>query len=616
MKKRKISMDLLIFALCIISLICIAARIIYTIYQFNQQRNESYVEGANCTVDGEWLEENGQYLLYGMWEYYPEQHICSEHISNVAGTEKLVYVPVQWNMFDRQFWNKNGKASYRLNVTIPDNGNCIFYLHGQPAFYDIYVDRVLCQHINSDSLFFNRGVQIEPGNHEIIVELTTDWLIGFYAFPWLYSEAEFNRQTRLAQNISGISLGGFIIAVLYGMIFLRKSQESQFFKRQIINTVLVFAFCQLAFIEFSMNTVLLAKLLPMSKIHIITLIVSNALGLHTTYMFRSQTTIPVIDRSIKWLTYLFFLILDVQMFINAYVNLQFLMDLVITFLLSVLIVGSYIEIKHGTRGILELSVSVILSGIGIIIVSSVNTQHFFSEIYYILPAIFMLVLLCYGCLIATEFAHIEKEAQKKQQLEQQLNDARAAYLTSQIQPHFQYNTLAMIQELCYSNPKKAASAIVRFSSILRRRVDFNHYSRLEPFANELACIEDYIELQKMRFENSFQFEKDIECTDFKVPPLSLQTLVENSIHHGLRKRKGNGLLKFTTLKKSGNILVIIQDNGVGFDVQELQNMKGNGIRNSRTRIELLTGGSLEIASKPDCGTKVTVKIPEQREELS
>ena len=70
-------MDLLIFALCIISLICIAARIIYTIYQFNQQRNESYVEGANCTVDGEWLEENGQYLLYGMWEYYPEQHICS-----------------------------------------------------------------------------------------------------------------------------------------------------------------------------------------------------------------------------------------------------------------------------------------------------------------------------------------------------------------------------------------------------------------------------------------------------------------------------------------------------------------------------------------------------------
>lgn len=147
-------------------------------------------------------------------------------------------------------------------------------------------------------------------------------------------------------------------------------------------------------------------------------------------------------------------------------------------------------------------------------------------------------------------------------------------------------------------------------------MDFNHYSRLEPFADELACIEDYIELQKMRFENSFQFEKDIECTDFKVPPLSLQTLVENSIHHGLRKRKGNGLLKFTTLKKSGNIFVIIQDNGVGFDVQELQNMKGNGIRNSRTRIELLTGGSLEIVSEPDCGTKVTVKIPEKREELS
>ena len=193
-----------------------------------------------------------------------------------------------------------------------------------------------------------------------------------------------------------------------------------------------------------------------------------------------------------------------------------------------------------------------------------------------------------------------------------MNDARTAYLTSQIQPHFQYNTLAMIQELCYSNPQKAAAAIVRFSSILRRRVDFNHYSQLEPFSEELACIEDYLELQKMRFGDALGFKKKIECVDFMVPPLSIQTLVENAVHHGIRKGKCGGIVEIETFRENGDVMIRILDNGVGFDVKELEKTGGNGIKNSRERIEILTGGSLHVISNPGKGTKVIIRIPEKR----
>ena len=612
MKNKTVNTDFVIFALCLISLMCIAARIVFTIIQLNASDKLIYVKDAQCTVDQQQLDIDGKYLLYGMWEYYPEQHICSSPSLNSDKGSSVIHIPVQWNMFDDRFWNTSGLSSYRMTITIPGDDSYILYLHGMPSHSSIYIDRRLCPPIDNYNYLFNGGVEIPSGQHEIVIEFTSDWLTGFYAFPWLYTHSEFQKQASLSQGIWEISIGGFIIATLYGAIFLRKSKESLFFKRQIINTGLFFIFYQLTFCEYSLDVNLLSKFVPISKIHIITLISAIILGVHTIKMYRERLSDPIIRRILLAVTNIFFAILLLKMFINPYVNLQFIEDVLVMFIAGIILLSFLEESGQNKHGIVELSLSVLLIGTDIVTATSANMQNFFSEVYYTIPLTFMLTLLCYGYFIATEFAHIEKEAQTKRYLEQQLIDAKMAYLTSQIQPHFQYNTLAMIQELCYSNPQRAADAIVKFSSVLRRRVDFNRYSQLEPFADELACIEDYIDLQRMRFGDMLIYIPNIQYTDFMIPPLSIQTLIENAVYHGIRKKKSSGSLTLETHRNNNFAEIIIMDNGVGFDTEILSTTSGNGIRNSQARIESLTGGTLDIASTPGVGTTVTIRIPIRR----
>ena len=329
-------------------------------------------------------------------------------------------------------------------------------------------------------------------------------------------------------------------------------------------------------------------------------------------MFEDHLSNMILRNTLDVVVKLFFSLLVLKTFIGNYVNLQFIIDLFIMFIIGILIICILQERSPQAYGIIESLLSVLLIGTAIVCSTSANMHKFSSEVYFILPFTFMITLLCYGCFIASEFARIEKEAEHKQLLEQELLNAKMAYLTSQIQPHFQYNTLAMIQELCYSNPLKAADAIVKFSSVLRRRVDFNHYSQLEPFEKELSCITDYIDLQRMRFGDTLIFHSDIQYTQFDIPPLSIQTLIEHAIYHGIRKKKSGGILTLKTYKENNIIYIIVSDNGIGFDLNVLHNSKGNGIHNSQARIVSLTGGSLNIASTPGTGTTVTIEIPQKR----
>ena len=515
-------------------------------------------------------------------------------------------------MFDKRFWNTSGWASYQLTLDIADHHDYVLYLHSMPIHFNIYVDGQPCPLINNQLSLFNRGIFISPGTHTIVIECSSNWLTGLYASPWLYTYSRFQKQTHFFTGIWEISIGGFIIAILYGIIFLRKSHESLFFKKQIINTGLFFIFYQLTFCEFSLDINLLSRFLPISKIHILTLLSAIALGTHTIKMFEDHLSNMILRNTLDVVVKLFFSLLVLKTFIGNYVNLQFIIDLFIMFIIGILIICILQERSPQAYGIIESLLSVLLIGTAIVCSTSANMHKFSSEVYFILPFTFMITLLCYGCFIASEFARIEKEAEHKQLLEQELLNAKMAYLTSQIQPHFQYNTLAMIQELCYSNPLKAADAIVKFSSVLRRRVDFNHYSQLEPFEKELSCITDYIDLQRMRFGDTLIFHSDIQYTQFDIPPLSIQTLIENAIYHGIRKKKSGGILTLKTYKENNIIYIIVSDNGIGFDLNVLHNSKGNGIHNSQARIVSLTGGSLNIASTPGTGTTVTIEIPQKR----
>ena len=183
---------------------------------------------------------------------------------------------------------------------------------------------------------------------------------------------------------------------------------------------------------------------------------------------------------------------------------------------------------------------------------------------------------------------------------------------SQIKPHFIYNTLNAIQDID-GMPENARNAIVDFSKYLRENLDFLTASNLIPFSKELEHVKKYVNLEKLRFEDKINVVFNVEETNFLIPSLSLQMIVENAIKHGITKKYEGGTVKITSYKKDDKIFIIVEDDGVGFDVNKVIGETHLGFKNSRARLRHFVNGDLVIESEINKGTKVTVIIPDKKE---
>ena len=148
-------------------------------------------------------------------------------------------------------------------------------------------------------------------------------------------------------------------------------------------------------------------------------------------------------------------------------------------------------------------------------------------------------------------------------LKAELTESRIATMISQIQPHFIYNTLGTIEQLCITEPKEASKLVRNFSLYLRG--NFSELDSVTPirFEQELKHVEYYINIEKVRFPD-MNIEYDVEVTDFVLPALSVQPLVENAIKHGVTKKAEGGTVKLSTRLLDDYYYVIIEDDGIGF----------------------------------------------------
>lgn len=193
-----------------------------------------------------------------------------------------------------------------------------------------------------------------------------------------------------------------------------------------------------------------------------------------------------------------------------------------------------------------------------------------------------------------------------------LAQSRIAIMLSQIQPHFLYNVISSIQELCGTDPHKAREALGDFAEYLRGNVDSLADTAPIHFTREMAHVENYLKLEKMRFGDELNIVFDINERDFFLPSLTIQPLVENAVKHGIGEKENGGTLRISTRRENPFIIVEICDDGIGFDLENSDFSNGKkshiGIANVRTRLGQLPGCSLDIESSPGSGTKVTIRI--------
>lgn len=200
------------------------------------------------------------------------------------------------------------------------------------------------------------------------------------------------------------------------------------------------------------------------------------------------------------------------------------------------------------------------------------------------------------------------------QTERELMESRITSMLSQIRNHFIFNTLSMISGYCKIDPEKADEALARFSRYLRRNMHYLETDHLILFETEIAQIEDYVALEQLRFEGMIDFGEDFEVTDFQIPPLTVQPLVENAIKHGLTKPGKKGSVCILTRQEKDAIIIEVMDDGVGFSLKELDKSTSIGIRNIRYRLEHMASASLTIESTPGTGTRAVIRMPVQQEE--
>jgi sensor histidine kinase YesM len=213
---------------------------------------------------------------------------------------------------------------------------------------------------------------------------------------------------------------------------------------------------------------------------------------------------------------------------------------------------------------------------------------------------------------------INEMLSKNQKLQSEAKDAEIAFLRSQIKPHFLYNTLNSIAELCIDQPNKAEELTLDLSQFLRNSFNFKQLDSLTTLENELELVKAYINIEKARFGARLCVEYDVDPNlEIGIPSLIIQPLVENAIRHGLMSSLRGGTVKISVKREADSVVSFtVEDNGCGMSETKREeilkpgvNKKGVGLWNISQRIKLLYGNSLRIESVEGIGTKVFFDIP-------
>jgi len=207
--------------------------------------------------------------------------------------------------------------------------------------------------------------------------------------------------------------------------------------------------------------------------------------------------------------------------------------------------------------------------------------------------------------------------EKIYKLENELLQNQISIMLSQINPHFLFNALVAIQELCLINPETASETVADFSRYLRGNMDSLSINKPIPFEKELQHVEAYLSIEKKRFDDRLNIAYDIKARDFYIPVLSLQPIVENAVRHGVNRREEGGSVKVSTHETETEAIITVTDDGVGFDAGRVPKHGKHdershvGIENVRSRLVSMCGGSLTIQSEPGVGTTAVITVPKR-----
>lgn len=313
------------------------------------------------------------------------------------------------------------------------------------------------------------------------------------------------------------------------------------------------------------------------------------------------------------------------------INIKLVLNLITTFILGVVSTHLYreliIRLNWLRLRIIELIPRIIgasfaFSTVYIIIhriISDLIIDDFtieFDILELLQSALSVWVVFMFWSLFYFLFHFIEnyrKEEIKNLRWQARKNEIELNKLKSQLNPHFIFNSMNIIRALVQENPQKAKDSITRLSNILRSSMLMGR-KKVIHFSEELQLVEDYLHLEKTRFEERLNIEINVDdnCLDHNIPPMLLQTLVENGIKHGVSNLPEGGHLKVIAKKENGELNISIENSGQF--KEKTDGDVGFGLINTQQRLQLIYGDNarFEIKNTDNNTVLSKIKIPEEQ----
>lgn len=624
MKLKTRSNIILIFTI-IITVIAIASPFIAG----NINRHYS---GTTDIIDGkgDFTNAKSNYTLYltGEWEYYDGVHIISnrEHKDYV-----ITEIPAPIVEPITSLSKANGfTASYKTTIKNLSYENAIIYVPHFAGTYRVFVNGIMVtqsgtyidQEAYANLNLISTAVNFEPQNtYEIVIEATCNMMPSLYMTP-VISDIDYTMTfSKIAQTFRSFLTG---IVLFCGLFIFSYSAKKSF----IISSKWLPVLCACVAIRMMISTEgysVFSFLFPYLDYESITLIicVSTFIIKLVALLFYSETLDLKINKNVIAIFCFVFLSLSLVAAVLPYIIFSPYYYIIIqaaTIPLDIIILSNICNCVVRKQPYAKLYlIGYITLSIGILVdcFYTNGVINFMSSQF--MPICFTIFIITFVVIYFEKISKIFKTALKTVEVEKELEIANTSLMISQIQPHFLYNALNTIKYLIKRDPKSAEKAVISFSRYLRGNMESITQKSPIPFIDELEHTKHYCDIELLRFGDKLNIIYDTPVTNFSLPALSVQPIVENAIKHGVTKKTDGGTVTVTTSEDDRNFIIKIQDDGVGFDVlnPDLKPSEAHahiGVNNVRERLANMVNAEFIIESQIDVGTCVIIKIPKKEVE--
>ena len=585
------------------------------------------------------FKQNKLVALDGQWEFYYDQLLTPEDFvaKKSPQMDSLMKVPGSWNdkVAGTKGYPDRGVATYRLHINYPATlKNPALRIQRVATAYKLYANGQLIVEVGKVS---KKPSEFEKGYEILIVDLPREQeeleLIfqvanldyargGFRESPIFGSRQVLERQKMILLTLQLLFIGSiFIFSIYYFILFILQRKNKTALLFSLLCTVTALSALvwgetpgQVFFPEGPVNLgIYITYFTEYSLMPIMILFVLSIYPLEYKKMSLVLILLPTLFFETLLLT-------PVEFMVSFETYHSILMLLQMIYILSILIKAVLRKSDNGILMFFAIGIFILT-----ILADLLNNKGIGS-----INISYMFLYGNFAVIMAMSFVQARQQANTYQKLvlyneklveadrlKDKIMATEMSFLQAQIKPHFLYNALNAIANVCEKDGKKAGKLIIDLAIYLRGSLQFNNLDKMATIEKELEFTDTYFHIEQARFGEKIQLQKEIEIPiDHQIPVLILQPLVENAVRHGISKKIDGGTVCIRMKLTSEGIYIEVNDDGVGIDGEKLVMLlneektdQGVGLLNIHHRLLRLYGRGLEISSQLGRGTCVRLVIP-------